>query len=57
MAPTTQVPILVQAHDGAIELISARWGLIPVWWKDDKAPAMTLLRGLPREIEGEQRED
>lgn len=42
VAPTTQVPILVQAHDGAIELIGARWGLIPAWWKDDKAPAMTF---------------
>ncbi|OGT72298.1 MAG: hypothetical protein A3H44_10695 [Gammaproteobacteria bacterium RIFCSPLOWO2_02_FULL_57_10] len=31
------MPILVQAHDGAIELIGARWGLIPAWWNDDKA--------------------
>lgn len=42
VTPTTQVPILVQAHDGAIELIGARWGLIPAWWKDDKAPSMTF---------------
>jgi putative SOS response-associated peptidase YedK len=42
VAPITQVPILVRAHDGAIELIGARWGLIPAWWKDDKAPSLTF---------------
>lgn len=32
IAPTTQVHIIVMA-EGWRELISARWGLVPMWWK------------------------
>lgn len=39
VAPTTQVPMLRQGDEGELELLSARWGLIPTWWKDAKPPA------------------
>jgi putative SOS response-associated peptidase YedK len=42
LAPTTQVPILVRADDGALELFCARWGLIPPWWKKDIPPSLTF---------------
>jgi len=42
VAPTTQVPILVQGGDGGMELRAARWGLVPPWWTKDKPPAMTF---------------
>ena len=42
VAPTTQVPILLQAEDGAIELHSVRWGLIPHWWSQPKPPNLTF---------------
>jgi putative SOS response-associated peptidase YedK len=32
IAPTTMIDV-VRAHDGARELVSMRWGLIPAWWK------------------------
>ncbi|MGD9781827.1 MAG: SOS response-associated peptidase [Kiritimatiellia bacterium] len=42
VAPTVQVPILVRARDGAMELRIARWGLIPPWWSQDAPPARTF---------------
>jgi putative SOS response-associated peptidase YedK len=33
IAPTDSVQVLRQASNGARELISMRWGLIPWWWK------------------------
>jgi putative SOS response-associated peptidase YedK len=42
VAPTTQVPIIIRAQDGTTELISARWGLIPSWWKKDTPPSLTF---------------
>ena len=42
VAPTTQVPMVVRAQDGARELRMARWGLIPDWWKKDKPPALSF---------------
>ena len=41
-APATQVPIIVQARDGALEIQGARWGLIPPWWQKDTPPALTF---------------
>lgn len=32
IAPTTQVQMLVTS-DGELELVAARWGLVPRWWK------------------------
>jgi putative SOS response-associated peptidase YedK len=42
VAPTTQVPIIMQAPDGTNELVRARWGLIPGWWKKPAPPAFTF---------------
>lgn len=42
VAPSTPVPILFRAEDGALELSPARWGLIPAWWKQDKLPTATI---------------
>ena len=42
VAPTSQVPIIVQAGDGATELLNARWGLVPHWWKKEAPPALTF---------------
>jgi len=42
VAPTTVVPLVLRAADGAIELVGARWGLIPAWWKKDAPPSLTF---------------
>lgn len=42
VAPTTIVPVLVQAPDGAVELLPARWGLVPHWWNKPKMPALSF---------------
>lgn len=42
VAPTTSVPIIRRADDGAYELCEARWGLIPHWWKEEKPPSHTF---------------
>jgi putative SOS response-associated peptidase YedK len=39
--PTTDVPLLL-LEDGELSLVAARWGLIPHWWKQDKAPTFTI---------------
>lgn len=41
-APTHQVPVILQADDGAIELTGARWGLIPSWWKKPALPSLSF---------------
>jgi putative SOS response-associated peptidase YedK len=38
VSPTMSVPILLRARSGALGLESARWGLIPHWWKEAKPP-------------------
>ena len=40
IAPTDTVEVVRTAENGAIELVSVRWGLIPWWWK-------TPLKQLP----------
>jgi putative SOS response-associated peptidase YedK len=42
VAPTMQVPIIVKASDEILELNSARWGLIPEWWKKKTPPSFTF---------------
>jgi putative SOS response-associated peptidase YedK len=32
------VPMIRLAESGAPELVAARWGLIPLWWKEQKPP-------------------
>ncbi len=39
--PTTEVPML-WLDAGELTLTAARWGLIPHWWKQDKAPTFTI---------------
>ena len=39
VTPTSIIPILrLDRATGEIELVNARWGLIPNWWKDAKPP-------------------
>jgi putative SOS response-associated peptidase YedK len=42
VAPTTAVPIIRRADDGAHELCAARWGLVPHWWSKAKPPTLTF---------------
>ena len=42
VAPTTLVPMVVQQSDGSAEVMEARWGLIPPWWKQEVPPALTF---------------
>lgn len=41
VAPTTQVPI-VFLENGAPVVQMARWGLVPIWWKQPKMPPFTF---------------
>lgn len=42
VAPTATIPILrLDRSSGELELVHARWGLIPTWWKEAKPPRMT----------------
>lgn len=39
VSPTQTIPILrLDRETGEIELVNARWGLIPAWWKEAKPP-------------------
>lgn len=42
VAPTTAVPVIVRAPDGAPEVRAARWGLVPAWWRPAAPPAATF---------------
>jgi len=42
VSPTAVVPILHRAETGLLELVVARWGLIPLWWKESKRPRNTF---------------
>jgi putative SOS response-associated peptidase YedK len=42
VTPTSIVPILrLDPSTGEIELVNARWGLIPSWWTDPKPPRIS----------------
>ena len=41
VAPTDPVPLLVPDHD-VLTLSTARWGLIPHWWKEQKPPKLSF---------------
>lgn len=43
VAPTSQVPMLRLDEQGGLELVPARWGLIPSWWKEAKPPTMSFF--------------
>ena len=36
VSPTATIPILRRDRNGRLELVAARWGLVPFWWKEDK---------------------
>ena len=40
-SPTATVPML-RLESGHLELVPARWGLIPFWWEEDKPPRNTF---------------
>lgn len=42
VAPTMTVPIVLSDEDGTVEVVPARWGLIPGWWKSERPPSMTF---------------
>ncbi|WP_256676135.1 SOS response-associated peptidase [Pseudomonas sp. SCB32] len=42
VAPTNQVPMVLLSEAGEQEVVAARCGLIPFWWKKDKLPPMTF---------------
>lgn len=42
VAPTVQVAIIYLDNNRVLQLDAARWGLIPVWWKQVKPPPFTF---------------
>lgn len=42
VAPSMTVPILRQDQAGRLELLPARWGLIPAWWKAAAPPRFSF---------------
>lgn len=40
-SPTTNIPILY-GSPGAMQLATARWGLIPTWWKNEAPPTFSF---------------
>jgi putative SOS response-associated peptidase YedK len=41
-SPTTQIPILRLNAGGKMKIATARWGLIPGWWKNDTPPTFSF---------------
>jgi putative SOS response-associated peptidase YedK len=42
VSPASFVPIVIETEDGEHEILRARWGLIPHWWKDKTLPSRTF---------------
>ena len=40
---TATVPMIRLAESGALEQVAARWGLIPLWWKEEKPPTDAFI--------------
>ena len=40
-SPTTDIPILF-GTPGAMQIATARWGLVPPWWKNEAPPAFSF---------------
>ncbi len=40
--PTTQVPMLRLDEQATLEVVAARWGLVPEWWGQENPPLMTF---------------
>lgn len=41
-SPTTDIPILCANPAGGMRIATARWGLIPVWWKNEAPPTFSF---------------
>jgi putative SOS response-associated peptidase YedK len=42
-SPAATVPMIRLAESGALEQVAARWGLIPLWWKEQKPPTDAFI--------------
>ena len=42
VSPPATIPVLRRDWNGRLELVAARWGLIPFWWKEDKPLRQTF---------------
>ncbi|NQD91675.1 SOS response-associated peptidase [Pseudomonas sp. CrR25] len=42
VAPTMAVPMVMPGEEGRPEVLPARWGLIPTWWKNTRPPSMAF---------------
>ena len=42
VSPSALIPMLRRDETGGFDLVMARWGLIPFWWKDAKPPRNTF---------------
>jgi putative SOS response-associated peptidase YedK len=42
-SPAATAPMIRLTESGALEMVAARWGLIPLWWKEEKPPADAFI--------------
>ena len=42
-SPAAAVPMIRLAESGALAQVTARWGLIPLWWKAEKPPTDAFI--------------
>ena len=42
VTPTGIVPVLRRDGGGRLQAVAARWGLIPIWWKESRRPRNTF---------------
>ncbi len=42
VAPSMSVPMVLSNDDGSPEVVPARWGFIPGWWKKERPPSLTF---------------
>lgn len=42
IAPTMPVPVLRKCDSGKLEVTTARWGLVPGWWRKENPPTLTF---------------
>jgi len=40
--PTTTNPVVILGTDEQRVLLPMRWGLVPVWWQEEKLPKLTF---------------
>lgn len=41
-SPTADIPILCAAGKDGVQIATARWGLVPPWWKNDAPPTFSF---------------